>query len=224
MAARAVNAGEVLYPGRSFSGAWPAPTSHCHAWRVVDANAHWSGNGKDHPHRHEIATAVTSRVHGQSVRSGHAFSGSLHARPVPAVLLLSPDDRSLTDSVQKSKSLVANRVAFLRSRRAFGALARAPVVGVVGAVRRCRGGGRSSRDDSRLVAHSLHSGCPGARHPFGAGLNPEGQAQRVALSFGPALRWLKCAAVRRWIAQLGSFARVVDGVVSRPVRSVARGG
>ena len=35
---------------------------------------------------------------------------------------------------------------------------------------------------------------------------------------------LKCAAVRRWIAQLGSFARVVDGVVSRPVRSVARGG
>jgi len=35
---------------------------------------------------------------------------------------------------------------------------------------------------------------------------------------------LKCAAVRRWIAQLGSFARVVDGVVSRPVRSAARGG
>ena len=65
------------------------------------------------------------------------------------------------------------------------------------ALRAGAGGGRSSRDDSRLVAHSLHSGCPGARHPFGAGLNPEGQAQRAALSFGPALRWLKCAAVRR---------------------------
>ena len=58
-------------------------------------------------------------------------------------------------------------------------------------------GGRSSKDDSRLVAHSLHAGCPGPRHPFGAGLNPERQAQRVALGFGPALRWLKCAAVRR---------------------------
>ena len=48
--------------------------------------------------------------------------------------------------------------------------------------------GRSSRDDSRLFAFSLRSGCPGARHPFGAGLNPERQAQRVALGFGPALR------------------------------------
>ena len=57
--------------------------------------------------------------------------------------------------------------------------------------------GRSSRDDSRLVAHSLHSGCPGARHPFGAGLNPVLQAQRVALGLKPALRLLKCAAVRR---------------------------
>ena len=59
------------------------------------------------------------------------------------------------------------------------------------------GEGRSSRDYSRLVAHSLRSGCPGARHPFGAGLNPERQAQRCALGFGPALRWWKCAAVRR---------------------------
>ena len=92
------------------------------------------------------------------------------------------------------------------------------------ALRAGAGCGRSSRDDSHLVALSLHSGCPGARHPFGAGLSPALQAQRVALGLKPALRWLKCAAVRRWIAQLGSFARVVDGLVTRPVRSVARGG
>ena len=71
-----------------------------------------------------------------------------------------------------------------------------------------------------LFDRALSSG----RCPEGAGLNPVLQAQRVALGLKPALRWLKCAAVRRWIAQLGSFARVVDGVVSRPVRSVARGG
>ena len=35
---------------------------------------------------------------------------------------------------------------------------------------------------------------------------------------------LKCAAARRLIAQLGSFARVVDGVARRPVRPWARGG
>ena len=84
--------------------------------------------------------------------------------------------------------------------------------------------GRTSRDDSRLIAHSLYSGCPGARHPFGAGLNPARQAQRVALGFGAALRLLKCAAARREIAQLGGFARVADGVARRPVRSEARGG
>ena len=56
---------------------------------------------------------------------------------------------------------------------------------------------RSSRDGSRLVALLLHAGCPGPRHPFGAGLNPVEQAQRGALGFGSALRWLKCAAVRR---------------------------
>ena len=53
------------------------------------------------------------------------------------------------------------------------------------ALRASVGEGRSSRDDSRLVALSLHSGCPGARHPFGAGLNPERHAQRVALGLGP---------------------------------------
>ena len=41
--------------------------------------------------------------------------------------------------------------------------------------------GRSSRDGSRLFALSLHSGCPCARHPFGAGLNPTKRAQRFAL-------------------------------------------
>ena len=60
------------------------------------------------------------------------------------------------------------------------------------------GEGRSRRDVSRLVALSLHSGCPGARHPFGAGLNPARRAQRVALGFWRALRLLKkWAAVRR---------------------------
>ena len=40
--------------------------------------------------------------------------------------------------------------------------------------------GRSSRGVSRLVARPFHSGCPVAKSPFGAGLNPEGNAQRCA--------------------------------------------
>jgi hypothetical protein len=76
------------------------------------------------------------------------------------------------------------------------ALARAAVASIVGAARR-GWRGRSIREDSRLVAHSLHSGRPGARHPFGTGLNPARQTQRVALGLHPALCWLKCAALRR---------------------------
>jgi hypothetical protein len=59
------------------------------------------------------------------------------------------------------------------------ALTSVPVAGIVGAGRRWWRG-RSSTDVSRLFAHTLHSGCPAARHPFGVRLNPQ-----------------KCAAVRR---------------------------
>ena len=60
------------------------------------------------------------------------------------------------------------------------------------------GWGRSSGGDSHLVAHSLRSGCSGARHPFGAGLNPKkSRPSALRSASDPALRWLKCAAVRR---------------------------